>query len=519
MRRKIAAIMAADVAGYSRLVAEDEEETLRRLASYRSVFEEFVGRGHGRIFNTAGDAVLAEFASIVEAVRCAIDVQESLRTRNLAYPPSRQMQFRIGITIGDVVERDDGDLLGDGVNIAARLEALADPGGICVSRTVFEQVANKLSVQFADAGEHQLKNIPMPIQVYRVALEAKTEAPPATPPPKRPAAARRWILPAITIAACVAVSAVATVLYLNLSPLRKPVAPSTAQSAPPSVPPKAEPPAAPLHVGDFVPEKVPLIADQARATLRSAYLTAPDHKALAISAVRLGFMTGQQDDATAKAGALEGCQKTSDAFATGSPCELYAVGDMVVYGHGAPPMPPQPWLTRDTSMERAFASAEVPLVDAKGRAWIATNYAPASPSKALALSPQGVPFAYVAQTGPEEAMRRSLELCGLSSNAPCMIVALDDVFVVRITTTMTPVAPFKLRNSLVAPSLREDAEQRLVGGRYGWSAVAVGADGRPGLALNATTEEEAVETASAACDRLDRNCRVIAIGPFAVEPK
>jgi len=519
MKRKIAAIMAADVAGYSRLVAEDEEETMRRLTSYRSVFEEFVGRGYGRIFNTAGDAVLAEFPSAVEAVRCAIDVQESLRTRNLAYPPSRQMQFRIGITIGDVVERDDGDLLGDGVNIAARLEALADPGGICVSRAVFEQVANKLSVQFADGGEQQLKNIPMPIQVYRVALEAKTEAPPVTPPPTRPVVARRWFLPAITIAACIAASAIATVLYLNLSALKKPVEPSTARSAPPPSAPKVEPPAAPLHVGDFVPEKVPLIADQAKTTLRAAYLAAPDHKALAISAVRLGFMTGQKDDAAAKAGALEGCQKASDALAPGSPCELYAVGDTVVYGHGQPPLPPQPWLTRDTSMERAFASAEVPLIDAKGRAWIDANYVPAGPSKALALSPQGAPFAYVAQTSPEEAMRRSLELCGISSGVPCMIVALDDVFVVRIPTTMTPVAPFNLRNSLVAPSQREEAERRLASGRYRWSAVAVGADGQPGLALHATTEEEAVEGALSACDKLDHNCRVIAIGPFAVEPK
>ena len=144
MKRKIAAIFAADIAGYSRLVAEDEEETLRRLASYRQVTDDFIAKGGGRIFNTAGDAVLAEFPSAVEAVRCAIDIQESLRTRNMAYPPSRQMAFRIGITIGDVVERD-GDLLGDGVNIAARLEGLAEVGGICISRAVHEQVANKLS--------------------------------------------------------------------------------------------------------------------------------------------------------------------------------------------------------------------------------------------------------------------------------------------------------------------------------------------------------------------------------------
>jgi class 3 adenylate cyclase len=168
MKRKIAAIMAADIAGYSKLVAEDEEETLRRLASYRSVFDDFIAKASGRVFNTAGDAVLAEFPSAVDAVRCAIDIQESLRTRNLAYPGSRQMNFRIGITLGDVVERE-GDLLGDGVNIAARLQTLAEPGGICVSRTIYEQVTNKLSVHFSDIGEQQVKNIPTPIHAYMVA--------------------------------------------------------------------------------------------------------------------------------------------------------------------------------------------------------------------------------------------------------------------------------------------------------------------------------------------------------------
>lgn len=171
MRRKIAAIFAADIAGYSRLVAEDEEETLRRLKAYREVTDEFISGAGGRIFNTAGDAVLAEFPSAVDAVRCAIDIQESLRTRNGAFPPSRHMSFRIGITIGDVVERD-GDLLGDGVNIAARLEGLAEVGGICVSRSVYEQVANKLSVPFADMGAQQVKNIPTPVHAYRIGKQS-----------------------------------------------------------------------------------------------------------------------------------------------------------------------------------------------------------------------------------------------------------------------------------------------------------------------------------------------------------
>jgi class 3 adenylate cyclase len=168
MKRKIAAILAADVAGYSRLVAEAEEETLTRLGSYREVFDDFVRRAGGRIFNTAGDSVMCEFDSAVDAVRCAIDIQESLRTRNRALPPRRRLEFRIGITIGDVVERG-GDLLGDGVNIAARLESLAEPGGICVSRSVHEAVANKVSVPFRDIGERQVKNIPNRVHAFVVA--------------------------------------------------------------------------------------------------------------------------------------------------------------------------------------------------------------------------------------------------------------------------------------------------------------------------------------------------------------
>src|SRR3981081_886812 len=189
MQRTIAAIFAADIAGYSRLVAEDKEETLRRLVSYRAVTDDFIAKSGGRIFNTAGDAVLAEFPSAVDAVRCAIDVQESLRTRNLAYPASRQMSFRIGITIGDVVERD-GDLLGDGVNIAARLEGLAAPGGICVSRTVYEQVANKLSVPFRDIGEQEVKNIPQRVHAFMVEMRGDDGTPSAAAVRPSPAVSR-----------------------------------------------------------------------------------------------------------------------------------------------------------------------------------------------------------------------------------------------------------------------------------------------------------------------------------------
>lgn len=175
LNRKIAVILAADVAGYSRLVAENEEETIRRLDLICKTAEALIAQAGGRVFNTAGDAVMAEFKSAVDAVRCALDIQESLRAGNADYPPARQMWFRIGVTVGDVVERD-GDLLGDGVNIAARLESLAPAGGVCISRSVYEVVANKVAARFSDRGLQRLKNMPEPIHAYTV-MSAEIQAP------------------------------------------------------------------------------------------------------------------------------------------------------------------------------------------------------------------------------------------------------------------------------------------------------------------------------------------------------
>ncbi len=235
MRRKLAAILVAHIADYGRLVADDEEETLRRLASCRSATDGLIAMGGGRIFNTAGDALLAEFSSAVEAVRCAIDIQESLRTRNLAYPGSRQMSYRIGIGIGDVVERE-GDLLGDGVNIAARLEGLAEVGGICISRAVHEQVANKLSARFIDIGARKVKNIPAPVHAYIVATWDDGHAygaPRSTATPARTRSAR-WLSVAL-IGAFTLCTAVFTYFLATQRPDSNPLPSSTAAAALPPV--------------------------------------------------------------------------------------------------------------------------------------------------------------------------------------------------------------------------------------------------------------------------------------------
>jgi class 3 adenylate cyclase len=197
LKRKIAAILAADVAGYSRLVAQDEEGTLHGLAAARDIFDGLVHRAGGRIFNTAGDSVMCEFDSAVEAVRVAIDIQDSLAAAAADTAPDRRIAFRIGITIGDVVERGD-DLLGDGVNIAARLESIAPPGGICISRSVHEAVANKIPVGFDDIGPRQVKNLPQPIHAFvvtrpsaplapgeRIVIDARREHDPDAPHERR----------------------------------------------------------------------------------------------------------------------------------------------------------------------------------------------------------------------------------------------------------------------------------------------------------------------------------------------
>src|SRR5216684_488659 len=171
--RRLAAILAADVAGYSRLMGADEEGTLAAFKSHRKeLIDPLIAQHQGRIVKTTGDGLLIEFASIVDAVRCAVVMQHGMEDRNANLKESQRIRFRVGINVGDVIV-DDGDIFGDGVNVAARLEALAEPGEICVSATVREHVGEKLPIGFADLGEHSVKNIARPVHVYRIDKRAE----------------------------------------------------------------------------------------------------------------------------------------------------------------------------------------------------------------------------------------------------------------------------------------------------------------------------------------------------------
>ena len=205
--RRLAAIFAADIAGYSRLMASDEEGTLRQLKAHRKqLIDPKITEHRGRIVKTTGDGALVEFVSVVDAVRCAVDIQRGMNQRNTDVPADKRIQFRIGINVGDIII-DGDDIFGDGVNVAARLEALADPGGILVSSIVHDQVRDKLSFGFEDMGEHTVKNIARPISVHRVSL---TEATP-------PAAVKSATASAKTEPSTVTRPSIAVLPFANMS--------------------------------------------------------------------------------------------------------------------------------------------------------------------------------------------------------------------------------------------------------------------------------------------------------------
>src|SRR5215211_7476374 len=174
--RKLVAVFAADVEGYSRLMGTDEVATLKGLTERRAILDKLIGDHRGRIANTAGDSVLAEFGSAVDAVKCAVDAQAALAEANSGLAPDRRINFRIGVHIGDVMVRA-GDLFGDGVNIAARLQTMAKPGSVCISGATYDQVRKVLPITFADLGVQQVKNIQEPVRTYEVGTSSDVHAP------------------------------------------------------------------------------------------------------------------------------------------------------------------------------------------------------------------------------------------------------------------------------------------------------------------------------------------------------
>lgn len=445
-------------------MAEDEEETMRRLVSYRSVFDDFVTRADGRIFNTAGDAVLAEFPSAVDALRAAIDIQESLRTRNLSYPPSRHMVFRIGLTIGDVIERGD-DLLGDGVNVAARLQGLAPPGGICVSRSVHEQVADKLSVIFSDLGPQDVKNIPRPVHAYRVELQ-KEQTSIASPTARSEAAlVRPSVLFGIIASLLVAVGALGSILILNKPWSQQEVVKrADVASAVPSQPTAtspvganslavtpspsaANPPPVPTQnfsdrLTSILEKGVPRESVQSRKNTVTAYSGLPIHRAMAIAPTakahwRSGNWPSRQ---VAEEKVLERCAQFYD-----EPCAVIATDETL-----AEPKADGSWTTRDAPKIKysgPFDPKQIPgLRDQQLQSADISGYAHLIGPKAAAFHAEGLFTVAKGVASQRAAEEKALSDCNAyperekSGYRPCYLYAIGNqvVLPLRLISPRTP---------------------------------------------------------------------------------
>ena len=343
MVRRLTTIVALDTVGFSTMSARNEEHALALLAARMTIAETYIAQHRGRVFKMTGDGLLAEFASPVEAVRAAIEIQEAMRTANAQAAPADRMELRIGANLGDVVESGD-DLVGDAVNVAVRLESIALPGGICVASAVYDQILGKLTLGAEDMGPQQVKNIPRAIHAYRLTAEGSVRP--------RPKARRRRLLLAAGVTVAAALAAVGGAFLLR-------------DLGGPTPPRAAEAPA--VTAPAFFLADVPFVPSQRRRELEF-YERADGAKAMAISLRGIAEVaTRRIDEKTARSAALEACNATMRKLVRPlrdyDGCMIYAFGSTVVWSFRQPAMPPQPYLpgTRPTPAIPLVA-ATAPLI-------------------------------------------------------------------------------------------------------------------------------------------------------------
>jgi len=572
VKRRLLTILAADVAGFSRLVAEDEEGTLRRLNACLVEVNARIRAHDGRLVKTAGDGLLAAFESPVEALRCAVGLQRALGGIAGGGVPAGRLLFRIGLNLGDVLVQE-GDLLGDAVNIAARLEGEALPGGICLSGAVHEHVAGKIDAVLEDLGERALRNIPRPVRVWRVAgLGHKAVPPPRPNPPPRPLdepgepPLERPVAPEIRLAAdaedapsrgrrrgvsvlaiSIAVAVLAAVVAGALVLLRtssvgeietrlgtakppapaptapaQPPAPAPAQVQPvaPALPAPALPtptlpaPAEPPSPRRFAADQVPFVSDAVRARLATDYANGAASRALAISRGNgtAWFVVGQPNDEEAGRRAVNSCLRNAP-----EPCELYAVGDRLVGERLAPPMPPRPYAPpAEQRLALPFAPDLLPLAGPGMRDRLRAEYGNAAAHKSVAIARSGTVGFAVRRASEAEATRAALELCGDLAGSPCAIAAIDDHLVAPAPTSTTATGLFDPGALPIPPTDRERVAQAYLAGG-GYKAIALDRAGKLGMAVGRDSEARATADALADCRAQGgQDCLVQVIGIYTV---
>jgi len=465
LKRKLATIMVADVVAYSRLTAQDEDWTIRALGDFRKVVDGIIARHDGRIFNTRGDSVLAEFASPVEAVRCAVDFQEAARSRNLLQPPDHQLRYRIGINLGDVMVRGD-DLLGDGVNVAARLEGIAEPNGICVSSTVWDQINGKLSIGYVDIGEQSVKNIPRPVRAYHLRVDGGSTHIPTSSvaasvfsAPQAAAAGvgattpnrRNYIVPALAAMFLTVIAGSGLAVWKPWSLSSREVLNTGQSRASPTVAPVSSSgttsaAVAPTSVLQALPNRlkvvVPAMSDNMREAAVREYFNGGAHKAQVVSVEPPGFWTHWNASSGAKAVqlALESCQVYFE-----HPCVLVVADDAL------PPLPadgkPVAQDMPRVSYAGKFDPAQIPGSDQGLREREdVVHYSGHVAPKAASYHPMRTRLFIVTAAAEQHAAEvEALKACNDDTatrklKGPCLLYAVNDrvVLPLRLREPLTP---------------------------------------------------------------------------------
>lgn len=551
--RRLTTIMDIDVVGFSTMSARDEEHALGLLNARMATAQALVKHHRGRVFKLTGDGLLAEFASPVEAVRAALEIQEAMRSANGQAGPNDQFVLRIGVNLGDVVESGD-DLMGDAVNVAARLESLARPGGICVSAAVYEQIEGKLMLGAEDMGEQHVKNIPRAIHAYRLTLGGAPPAATAAPIPDARNLRSSRLAVITASAAAIAVLAIGGAWFLHerseqaptsvaraptppaapapsptAAATSTPSAPSAATPASPPIPPAttasiptpAPPPAAAPRV--YSAAEVPFVPEGRRRRLEE-YAEADGAKALAIN-VRgwFGIATRRVDREAARHEALEACsalvEREVPVPREFDRCMLYAEGNDVVWTFRAPPMPPPPHVpTEKLSPPVPFDAAAVPLIGAPARRNLTEHYAVSTRHRAMVLGHNHVEWSSPSDTDAD-AIRRNLQSCGHLTGRPCIVYSVDDQVVVRVPQLHRVTNVFTPQDIVTLdPGQRDAVERYLIAND--WRAIALGSNGQTGIVSGRPSETAAVSEAMAECTKAGgTNCALLAVGPFLVDAK
>jgi len=486
MRRRLTVILASDVAGYSRLVAADEEDTVHRFQIAATAFADLVKTHRGRVFNTAGDAILAEFESAVDATRCAIDIQAANNAQNVSMQAERKLLFRIGIAIGDVLVAETGDLLGDAVNIAARLEGIAEPGGICISDEVRVHVVDKIRPGVVDLGEQSLRNIPRPVRAFRLLPDRQDAQAPRAKPARRRAA---W-MPIVWLTSAVAVAAVAAAAVL----IQRPASPTVTSG-------NAEP--------AFDVAGIPLVTDRIRGGL-SNYLQEPDFKAIALSRIGWGMASGAQDAAGAERDALDRCKKRDQK----GDCRIYAVGPKVVWRPSPLPLPAD---LRTELADLPLVPADIAGIKGVPAGPALEAYLKEDSHKALAVSETGY-SSMGDRADKAEAIRLAVERCSDFAQAPCLLLSVDGLMTVKIPHAHKAVRPYTLAGETEMSDADKQRIARIYGGRD-WRALAKGGSNGWYAVGDMESETAAADAVLKACHDVEPQCALRAIGNFRVDER